>query len=94
MEFARLYCDKKFSKPILNVYGTVKQLNIDFAPVKGVGLFSMSQQKKQNQQDLYDRIYDGYDIYFANNIWGSGDYLPKLESFIKKSGLDFEIIWQ
>ena len=94
LEFARLYCDEKLPKPINNVSGTVQQLNTVFASVKSVGLFSMSRQRNQKHQYLYDQIYDGYDIFFANNIWGSATYLPKLETFIIESGLDFEIIWK
>lgn len=96
VEFARLYFNMKFQRPILNVVGVVQKLNADFASVKS-DLFSMTHKKKNSaNQYLNDRLVEGYGIFFANNVWGTGNYLAKLEVFIQNQQVvnkcDFEIV--
>ncbi len=87
LNFAMLYC-KECTKNNLDF----TSLNNDFNDVKSstasTKLFSDSQTYDTNKKCfLNDEVFDygsGRKIYFANNIWGTGDYLKKLENFISK----------
>lgn len=87
LNFAKLYC-KECTKNNLDF----TSLNNDFNDVKSstasTKLFSDSQTYDTNKKCfLNDEVFDygsGRKIYFANNIWGTGDYLKKLENFISK----------
>lgn len=87
VNFAKLYCKKMAENSVLDV----KMLNGVFKTVKGptadAPLFVTPPIYNPKKTNLYDEVYDdgkGLKIYFANNIWGTGEYLPKLEDFIKQ----------